>query len=81
MKSTLIVAALYLCSAAPMPCAAQNDSGPQVSQRAQRLHDSAIVVDTHADTPQRFLDTNFDIGTTDPSDKGQISLDKARKGN
>src|SRR5690242_9049313 len=81
MKSTLIVAALYLCSAAPMPCAAQNDSGPQVSQRAQRLHDSAIVIDTHADTPQRFLDTNFDIGTTDPSDKGQISLDKARKGN
>ncbi len=60
---------------------AQTDSGPKVSAHAQQLHDSAIVIDTHADTPQRFLDTNFDIATTDPSDKGQISLDKARKGN
>jgi len=65
----------------PVGVSAQTDSGPEVSARAQRLHDSAIVIDTHADTPQRFLDTNFDIGTTDPSDKGQISLDKARKGN
>jgi membrane dipeptidase len=64
-----------------LPCGAQTDSGPQVSERARRLHDSAIVIDTHADTPQRFTDTDFDIGTTDPADKGQISLDKARKGN
>jgi membrane dipeptidase len=39
------------------------------------------VVDTHADTPQRFLDENFDIGSTDPNDNGHISLDKARAGN
>jgi membrane dipeptidase len=42
---------------------------------------SAIVIDTHADTPQRFLDENFDIGSTDPKDVGHISLDKARAGN
>jgi len=53
----------------------------QVSARAQAIHDSAIVVDTHADTPQRFLDENFDIGSTDPKDIGNISLDKARRGN
>ena len=52
-----------------------------VSARARAVHDSAIIVDTHADTPQRFLDTGFDIGNTDPADKGQISLDKARAGN
>jgi membrane dipeptidase len=39
------------------------------------------VVDTHADTPQRFLDDGFDIGSTDPSDNGHISLDKAKRGN
>jgi membrane dipeptidase len=38
-------------------------------------------VDTHADTPQRFLDEGFDIGSTDPSDNGHLSLDKARRGN
>jgi len=48
---------------------------------ARAIHDSAIIVDTHADTPQRFLYENFDIGTTDPTDIGHISLDKARAGN
>ncbi len=52
-----------------------------VSERAQKIHDSALVVDTHADTPQRFLDEGFDIGSTDPKDIGHISLDKARRGN
>jgi membrane dipeptidase len=58
-----------------------NPSGPEVSDRARAIHDSAIVVDTHADTPQRFLDEGFDIGSTDPNDVGHLTLDKARRGN
>jgi membrane dipeptidase len=57
------------------------NSSTAVSAKAQAIHDSAIVVDTHADTPQRFLDEGFDIGSTDPNDAGHISLDKARRGN
>src|SRR5262249_5386927 len=52
-----------------------------VSAKARAIHDSAIIVDTHADTPQRFLDEGFDIGSTDPNDIGHISLDKAKRGN
>jgi membrane dipeptidase len=52
-----------------------------ISARARQIHDSALVVDTHADTPQRFLDEGFDIGSTDPKDIGHMSLDKARRGN
>jgi membrane dipeptidase len=52
-----------------------------VSPKARAIHESAIIVDTHADTPQRFLYENFDIGSTDPKDIGHISLDKARAGN
>jgi membrane dipeptidase len=52
-----------------------------VSPQARAIHNSAIVVDTHADTPQRFLYENFDIGNSDPKDIGHISLDKARAGN
>ena len=63
---------LFLCSF----LAAQT-----VSPRARAIHDSAIIVDTHADTPQRFLYENFDIGTTDPKDIGHISLEKVRAGN
>ena len=58
-----------------------NSSSSTVSAKAQAIHDSAIVVDTHADTPQRFLDEGFDIGSTDLNDAGHISLDKARRGN
>jgi membrane dipeptidase len=63
--------------------AAQSPDGSDVtvSSKARAIHDSAIVVDTHADTPQRFLDQGFDMGSTDPSDVGHLSLDKARRGN
>jgi membrane dipeptidase len=60
---------------------AQSNDISAVSARARAIHESAIVVDTHADTPQRFLDENFDIGSSDPKDIGHISLDKARAGN
>jgi membrane dipeptidase len=61
---------------------AQSSNSPDitVSDKARAIQDSAIVVDTHADTPQRFLDEGFDIGSTDPNDIGHISLDKARRG-
>jgi membrane dipeptidase len=52
-----------------------------ISPQARAIQDSAIVIDTHADTPQRFLDEGFDIGSTDPNDYGHISLDKAKAGN
>jgi membrane dipeptidase len=58
-----------------------NSSDITVSAKARAIQDSAIVIDTHADTPQRFLDENFDIGSTDPKDIGHISLDKAQRGN
>ncbi|MGH9539417.1 MAG: dipeptidase [Terriglobales bacterium] len=56
-------------------------SAQTVSPRARAIHDSAIVVDTHADTPQRFLYEGFDIGSTESKDVGHISLEKARAGN
>ena len=75
----LLACLVALASAA----AAQSPPAPDnpVSARARAIHDSAIVVDTHADTPQRFLDEGFDMGSTDPNDVGHLSLDKARRGN
>ena len=76
----LFFAVFLICSLAT----AQNAPKPSdttVSTRAQKIHDSALIIDTHADTPQRFLDEGFDIGSTDPNDIGHISLDKVRRGN
>lgn len=71
---------LFLCLITVVAIA-QTHTSDAISPRARQIHDSAVVVDTHADTPQRFLDENYDIANTDPKDLGHISLDKARVGN
>jgi membrane dipeptidase len=43
------------------------------------VHQSAIVIDTHADTPQRFVDEHWNF--TDPLNGGMLNYDSAKKGN
>ena len=45
----------------------------------EAVHRSAIVIDTHADTPQRFVDEHFDL--SDPLNGGNLNLDSIHKGN
>jgi membrane dipeptidase len=76
------VSFVFLLVACSLAFSQAASSGPAtVSARARAIHDSAIVVDTHADTPQRFVDEGFDLGNSDPKDTGHISLDKAHAGN
>src|SRR5213595_1998652 len=49
-----------------------------ISARAKKLHFSSIVVDTHDDTTQRFLDGKFDIA--ERHDDGSIDLPRMREG-
>jgi membrane dipeptidase len=49
------------------------------AEKAQKLHSSSIVVDTHDDTTQRFLDGKFDLGGR--SSKGSIDIPRMREGN
>jgi membrane dipeptidase len=44
-----------------------------------KVHASAVVIDTHADTPQRFADENWNF--TDPLNGGMLNYDSAKKGN
>jgi len=80
-KALFVVALACALSIAQTPEKSTPNSEIVVSAKAQQIHSSALVVDTHADTPQRFLDEGFDIGSTDPNDNGHISLDKAKRGN
>src|SRR5215471_13153341 len=48
---------------------------------ALAIHQSALIIDTHADTPQRFLDENFDLGQDTPVSDGHIDLGKIKQGN
>jgi membrane dipeptidase len=70
----------FSCAVLGLAATAQSPDAT-ISAKARAIHESAIIVDTHADTPQRFLDEGFDIGSTDPKDIGHLSLDKARRGN
>ena len=47
----------------------------------EAIHQSALIIDTHADTPQRFLDENFDLSQNTPVTDGHIDFGKIKKGN
>ena len=46
---------------------------------AAELHASALIIDTHADTPQRFVDEHWNF--SDPLGTGMLNLESARQGN
>ena len=54
-------------------------STPSHSDPAQ-IHASAFVIDTHADTPQRFVDESWDF-VASPLGPGHLNLETARRGN
>lgn len=48
---------------------------------AQAIHQSALIIDTHADTPQRFLDEHFDLAQNTPVADGHMDFGKIKQGN
>ncbi|HEX4544032.1 MAG TPA: dipeptidase [Candidatus Acidoferrum sp.] len=54
-------------------------TGDDISARAKKLHFSSIVVDSHDDTTQRFLDGKFDLGARNST--GSVDIPRMRKGN
>jgi membrane dipeptidase len=61
-------------------CLAQTPAKPSPKMLTpEQVHKSAIIIDTHADTPQRFVDEHYDLG--DPLNGGNLNLDSIHKGN
>src|SRR5215475_4218184 len=58
MSRILLRTALCVAAAGLLAVGMKSDD---ISERAKKLHFSSIVVDTHDDTTQRFLDGKFDI--------------------
>jgi len=83
MRIQLLTTILF--AALPVLASGQSLANPSSAMTKSKLltpeevHRSAIVIDTHADTPQRFLDDHFDLG--DPLNGGDFNLETARKGN
>src|SRR4029077_6991549 len=49
-----------------------------ISERAKRLHFSSLVIDTHDDTTQRFLDSRFGLGERNAL--GSIDIPRMKEG-
>jgi len=88
MNPAYLLSFLLLLSTTALPQhkATHRKHSPTTAQKkpsdpALAIHDSALIIDTHADTPQRFLDEHFDLGQDTPVTDGQIDLGKIRKGN
>jgi membrane dipeptidase len=68
MVSTLLALPLFSVERSPA----------EADQVTRRVLDRAIIIDTHADTPQLMLDEGYDLA--DPASPYMISLPKMREG-
>ena len=78
LSTTLLLATFPALVCAQTPANLAHKMTPN-TQIADQVHRSALVIDTHADTPQRFVDEHFDL--SDPLNGGNLNLASARKGN
>jgi len=69
VTGALLAAAGLLVAAVP---------ADDIAERARKLHASAIVLDTHVDTPQRLLFEKFDLGKRDA--EGHLDIPRMREG-
>jgi len=61
------------------PSAMTSQSDPAaITAQSRQLHFSSIVIDTHTDTTQRFIDGDFDLGPR--NEKGSVDIPRMKEG-
>lgn len=63
-----------------LPESASGATEATLRQRAKRLHQSAIVIDTHNDVTSPITDEGFDLGARDNSGRIQTDIPRMREG-
>jgi membrane dipeptidase len=77
-KARLDHAACLLAGTVLAVTMAAATTADEISERAKRLHFSSLVIDTHDDTTQRFLDPRFDFAVR--NDLGSIDIPRMKEG-
>jgi membrane dipeptidase len=75
----LLALTLTLSAKSKTPSSAKTAGHKHAALSPEAVHRSAIVIDTHADTPQRMLDDHYDL--TEPLDGGYLNFASAKQGN
>lgn len=75
-RRTFIAACVFFAALAPLP--GTQRSPAEAERIAKQVLAHAIIIDTHADTPQLMLDNGYDLA--DPHSPYMISIPKMRQG-
>src|SRR5580692_3028082 len=79
VRKTRIKARTFLLAATMLAVTmAEATTADEISERAKRLHFSSLVIDTHDDTTQRFLDRSFDLGARNAL--GSVDIPRMKEG-
>ena len=62
----------------PQTMTSQSNATNNISLQARHLHFSSIVIDTHVDTTQRFIDGDFDLAPR--NEKGSVDIPRMKEG-
>nr|WP_319400674.1 dipeptidase [uncultured Carboxylicivirga sp.] len=71
LKNNLLIA---------IPVALALTSGKPVSKKAISIHNKAITVDTHCDTPMKFVNKGFDIGVSHEAPDSRVDIPRMESG-
>jgi len=77
MLRAIVLLGAGLCAGAGL-VSMRSAKADDISERAQKIHFSSIVVDTHDDTTQRLVDEKFDLGHRDA--RGHIDIPRMKEG-
>jgi membrane dipeptidase len=75
--SALLLFSVSLFFLGPITMTSQSNR-TDITLQARHLHFSSLVVDTHADTTQRFIDGDFDLAPR--NDKGSVDIPRMKDG-
>jgi membrane dipeptidase len=75
--SAFLLFSVSFLALGPIPMTSQS-THPAISDQARHLHFSSIVIDTHADTTQRFIDGDFDLAPR--NEKGSVDIPRMKEG-
>ena len=79
LASAFLVSTMTLAQSTPVLPTPAKPAAKASKLTPDQVHRSALVIDTHEDTPQRFVDDHFDLA--DSLGDGQINFDAIHKGN
>ncbi|MBZ4416158.1 dipeptidase [Myxococcus sp. RHSTA-1-4] len=77
LAAALLLGAPSLATSPTVPAAPRTPAAANV----RAVHESALIIDTHVDTPLRMLEEGFDLGSKPPNGPGHFDLSRARAGN